>query len=194
MKTKTIILRQFQECSKELQETILNNYRDINVEDVNIYENNDTHMQNLADKGFLNPTVYYDLSCCQGSGACFVCSEFELNLLLENLEIKHKTWLINIIKNYCEIELKENHLANFYTHENTVNFDIITYFQKDFKRIEKHIDIIKNYIEKIRLEACRELYNNLSNDYDFLRSDEQVKETLIANEYYFNEQGKIEEV
>ena len=23
--------------------------------------------------------------------------------------------------------------------------------------------------------------------------DEQVKETLIANEYYFNEQGKIEE-
>ena len=52
MKTKTIILRQFKECSKELQETILNNYREINVEDVNIYENNDTHMQNLADKGF----------------------------------------------------------------------------------------------------------------------------------------------
>ena len=100
MKTKTIILRQFKECSKELQETILNNYRDINVEDVSIYENNDIHMQNLADKGFLNPTVYYDLSCCQGSGACFVCSEFELNLLLEDLEIKHKTWLINIIKNY----------------------------------------------------------------------------------------------
>lgn len=33
MKTKTIILRQFKECSKELQETILNNYREINVED-----------------------------------------------------------------------------------------------------------------------------------------------------------------
>lgn len=193
MKTKTIILRQFKECSKELQETILNNYRDINVEDVNIYENNDTHMQNLADKGFLNPTVYYDLSCCQGNGACFVCSEFELNLLLEDLEIKHKTWLINIIKNYCEIELKTNHLANFYTHENTVNFNIITYFQKDYKNIEKAIETIEKHIEKIRLEACKELYKNLTNDYDFLRSDEQVKETLIANEYHFNKYGKIEE-
>lgn len=193
MKTKTIILRQFEECPKELQETILNNYREINVKYVNICEYNDTHIQNLADKGFLNPNIYYDLSCCQGSGACFVCSEFDLNLLLENLEIKHKTWLINIIKNYCEIELKENHYANFYTHKNTANFNIITYFQKDFKRIEKHIDTIKNYIEKIRLEACEELYKNLTNDYDFLRSDEQIKETLIANEYYFNEQGKIEE-
>lgn len=193
MKTKTIILRQFKECSKELQETILNNYRDINVEDVNIYENNDTHMQNLADKGFLNPTVYYDLSCRQGNGACFVCSEFELNLLLENLEIKHKTWLINIIKNYCEIELKRNNLATFYTHENTVNFNIITYFQKDYKNIEKAIETIEKHIEKIRLEACKELYKNLTNDYDFLRSDEQVKETLIANEYYFNKYGKIEE-
>lgn len=193
MKTKTIILKQFEECDAELQAKILENYREINVEDVNLFENNDIYIQDLADKGFLNPSVSYDLSCCQGSGTSFTCSEFELNLLLEDLEIKHKEWLINIINEYCEMEAKRNSLANYYTHENTVDFVITSYFQKDLLRIEKAIDAIEKHIEEKRIATCRELHDDLSSDYDYLRSDEQVKETLIANEYHFNEAGRIEE-
>jgi len=38
---------------------------------------------------------------------------------------------------------------------------------------------------------CKDLYRKLENEYDHLTSDESVKETLVDNDYEFDEEGNI---
>lgn len=191
MKQKTITLRQFNECSDELKQKIISNYRDINLDlfnDITFYD--ESYKLMLEAEGFLNPAIYYDLSCSQGSGACFKTKEFDFDLLLKDYNIPHKKWLISILQNYCECEIYGN---SRYTHKYSVNFVIETNFNNNNKRIEKAIiDGIETYIENKRLELSQKLYDDLMNDYDYQSSDEAVIETILANGYYFNEDGEIE--
>ena len=40
-------------------------------------------------------------------------------------------------------------------------------------------------------DECDEIYRKLEKEYDYLVSDESVKETLLANDWEFDEFGKI---
>jgi len=192
-RTKTLVLRQFEECSKELQEKILDKHRDIDSEfwGSNMDEFSDLYIRTLEEQGFMNPKIRYDLSCGQGSGASFTCNSIDLDALLKNVEIPHKQALINILKEYCEVKIEENASWSYmHKHSCLVSFNYPS--SKDLPLLDRAVDKVIDIIEEKRLQACDTLYEQLENDYEYLESDECIKETLIANEYYFDEEGNID--
>ena len=181
------------EENKELKEKVLDNYRYINVDNHSLTEFDEGYNEFLNEHGFLSADISYDVSCCQGSGACFDCKEFDLNLLLKDFNIKHKQWLINIIQDYGEIEIKENSFGYHYCHSNTRDL-YINFYDRSFHshdRIDKEIQKIAEYLEDLRKDLSDELYDMLQKDYDYQISDEAVMETLEANNYEFTGDGNI---
>lgn len=186
MKTKTINLYQFHELTEEQQAKVLDKHRDFN-DDItcNLIEHDYIHIEKLKELGFINPDISYSLSYCQGDGASFTCSELDYDLLLKDYTGKHKSWMLEILKQYCEVRIERSYSCR-YVHENSCNTELYEYTQYNYPRIIDELENIRQHIENIRLEACINLAEDLQNEIDYLQSDEAIAEALIANEYYFN--------
>lgn len=186
MKTKTINLYQFHELTEEQQAKVIDKYSDINDELTCDLTTWDEHfVQGLKEQGFLNPDISYSLSCSHGDGASFTCSELDYNLLLKDYAGKHKSWMVEILEQYCVVKIKHNYSYHD-VHENSCNTELYEYMRCNYPRIINELENIRQYIEDIRLEACINLAEDLQNEIDYLTSEEAIKEALIANEYYFN--------
>jgi hypothetical protein len=194
MKTKTINLYQFEELTTEQQEKVLNKYRDFNDDMFESYVDDECNTLEITESGFNNPIIHYDLDYSQGDGACFECKDFDdfdFNLLLKDWQHKHKNWIINIIKNYCEFGIRKNQFGYHYSHSKTRDFyiDYCCPLGYDFhKRIIQAIYLAEQHIENLRYELSESLTNRLYEQLEWLQSDEQIAEVLIDNEYYFNEE------
>jgi len=194
MKQKTINLYQFEEITEEQQAQVIEKYRDINDDTLVLYADDELCMQEIWESGFIDAKPCYDLIYSQGGGACFNCDEFDFDLLLKDWEHKHKNWIVNIIKEHYQGYIKENRYANFYSHSKTRYFELEANFNYLYLHIERAINSAIAHIENLRYELAESLTNRLYEQLEWFRSDEQIKDTLIANEYYFNgETLKIEE-
>lgn len=194
---KTYKIKTFDEFSADEQAEIIERHRYINVDDgFSLTDWNDSYYLSIENAGFKNPKIYYDLSCSQGSGACFDSNELDFNTLLKDFNCKHKQWILNLLNdgNYISIQIKQNHYANHYTHSRT-RYISLTYGGNNIcKRLENILNDLHSHISKVYLNTCGDLYTSLQNDFDYLISDEAVKETLVANDYCFNEYSyKIEQ-
>ena len=186
MKTKTINLYKFHELTAEQQAKVIDKYSDINDELTCDLTTWDEHfVQCLKEQGFLNPDISYSLSYRQGDGASFTCTQLDYDLLLKDYAGKHKSWMLEILKQYCEVKIERSYCCHYY-HERSCNTELYEYTLYNYPRIKDELENIRQYIEDIRLEACINLAEDLQNEIDYLTSDEAIKEALIANEYYFN--------
>jgi hypothetical protein len=176
-----------------LQKKILDKHRDIESEfwGCRMDEYDEYYTIHLEEQGFINPKIRYDLSCCQGSGASFTCDSVDIDVVLKDVEIPHKQTLIDILKEYCEVKVEKDVNCR-YTHEYSCGVTFNYPSNKDLPLLDKAIDKVIDIIEEKRLEACSTLYEQLEKDYEYLESDECIRETLIANEYYFDENGNID--
>ena len=96
--------------------------------------------------------------------------------------------------NCNNIVLKDLDIPENYEKFNSVKMDLDTSKINVEEKIENLLKDIHNHISKVYLNTCGDLYTNLQNDFDYLISDEAVKETLVANDYCFNEYSyKIEQ-
>lgn len=188
MKTKTINLYQFHELTTEQQAEVIEKYRDINDDVFDSYVSDECNTLELFENGFLSPSINYDLSYSQGSGACFDCSEFDFDLLLKDWKHKHKKWIINILKNHYECHIIKNNYGYHYSHSKTRYFTAHELFYNTYVYVESAVNNAIEYIENLRYQLAENLTNRLYDQLEWLRDDEQIKETLIANEYYFNDE------
>jgi len=127
MKERIIKVYEFKELSKKAKENAIKECYDINIkyDDCLQYEVED-FKEHLKEKGFPNATLYYDLSCCQGSGACFE-SDIDLDIIFKTLKDKK----YNILKKFVDEQFVEliprilkNSYANHYCHYKTRYIDI----------------------------------------------------------------------
>lgn len=194
MKKLTITkdLRTFNELSTDLQLQAIEKNRECFMYDTDYYMNDfieNTIVPMLNDKGFLTheKNIEYDVNYVQGRGACFTCKDFEFNLLLENLNIPHKKWIIDILNSgYVECECKKRDFH--YSHENTVRFNLYFYDTgHGHKRIDKMLfDTIEDYIENIRYDLCIDMCKELTDNYEYYFSDDFIKSEFIENNVYFD--------
>lgn len=187
MKIKTINLYQFHELTEEQQAKVLEKYRYLNDDIFESYANDEYNTLEIIESGFNNPTIHYSLGYCQGSGACFDCDDFNFDLLLKDWQHPHKNWILNIIKNHCYGNIHEE--TRLYTNANSRYFVLSPDGVVDYgyyKNIDTALYSAEQHIEQLRLELSEQLTNRLYEQLEWLRSDEQIAETLIANEYYFN--------
>lgn len=91
-----------------------------------------------------------------------------------------------------EIRVTIERTDNRHVHYNTVRANVEIWDEPDgweepYGFTDKLEDAVTEYIRGL----CKDLYRNLEKEYDFLTSDEAVKETLVDNDYEFDEDGDI---
>jgi hypothetical protein len=196
MRTIRIKLYKFNELSETAKQNAIEKFHDINTN----YEWYDYIVDEFkSNKDFFDITnVYFSGFSSQGDGAMF---EYEginkdfVNTIIDSLSLPN--WKKNILK-HCAYVSGNGKQSGHYYHENSCNHNI--YVESDngaqnYTNIESLIDSIAPEIEDAIIEKYKELakdlYRNLEKEYDYLTSEEAIKETIEANEYEFTVDGKL---
>jgi hypothetical protein len=177
----------------EVKEKAIEENRYINVDDFSDWYNFVFYdwKDKLNKIGFCNAEIYFSGFSSQGDGACFDNDSyhFDLNLLLKNVDLtdEEREKIYNLKDDF---ELTIERIGFHYCHENTrvINLEQFYIEDEDSKNLLYHFE---NLLEDLRESLCVQIYEDLEKEYDYLTSDDAIYETLQANEYYFEENGKI---
>ena len=187
------------ELSPEAKAKAIDAHRDINL-DGNWFEDEIVYQEEaLEDDGVGNPEIMFNGFHSQGDGASFTGH-------VENMKNFIKALGMNELPQEVEdaIIIKFKRGSSRYYHELTVDIDV--YKDTDDKFITSYpfgpevpmeydldeiVDDIDSLGEKWRIKKCQEIYRALEKEYDSLLSDEAVEDTLIANDYEWDEEGNI---
>lgn len=156
------------------------------------YEDIITSWENkLLEYGFIEPKIFFNGFYSQGDGAVFDFSNINLKIVYEkfNLELNLVSELNE--NNQLTIFTCKNNFANHYSHEKTryisfnIDLDCIPDYDTTFSIINS--DIKK--LEDIRLDLCKEIYNELQTHYEELESlvleSENFKKSLYDRQILF---------
>ncbi len=163
--------------------------------------------------------IYYSGFSSQGDGACFEGSwranrgdpvELAKNVKDEEL-IRIAEALAKIAESYPDASFHVEQRGH-YQHENCTVFDhchgnddetrdvlLSRYYSKDDEIDEDDNAIARerwanaypeDEVEELARDFMRWIYSQLESAYDWTNSDEQVEESIVANEYTFTEDGK----
>ncbi|HWB27504.1 MAG TPA: hypothetical protein VG738_18640 [Chitinophagaceae bacterium] len=69
------------------------------------------------------------------------------------------------------------------------NYDFMHYKRTDFSNIEKHLEIVIEWVKTIAKQLNRLLYSMLEREYEYLIGVGAVQEAIEANEYVFTKDG-----
>lgn len=196
MKTVEIDLYQVNELSEQIRERVLDEYREINVDDT-WYEPICEGIKELAkEAGFDIKDIFFSGFYSQGDGAMFTYEGVEKSLLdqaVDNLSIPN--WKKRILKNGY-ISGTGKHRGNYY-HKRSCNHNIYVETDNGMQHYpnieslfsENHMDI-ENYIIGNYENLCEYLYQNLRKYYEELIDDQYVEDTIIDNNFMFTKEGK----
>jgi len=173
MKYKKIKVYKFEELKENIQEKVLNNFRENNdLMFLDEYLNNYLEELLIKYKILVNNDkyfkLYYSLSYCQGDGVCFI-GNFE----------------------YKNFKIKIEHNFNYYHKRST---DIYIY-KEDKKGNEIEVtEKQEEHFKNIYYEIC-DLIEKAGYDYiDSENSEENIKELISINEYTFRDSGEMENI
>jgi hypothetical protein len=208
----------FEELSPEAQKHAIEENRDISV-DYQGWEDGVTEgfKEDMEEIGISDIDISYTGFWSQGDGASFTSDTIDtrklfnaagikstdaLNMEVENRDDKDKEFydLLDTLEDIGHLdriritpeELKvtiERGSSNYY-HENTVSAKIEIWDEPEgWEDPGRFIEDLEKEITNFIRGKCKELYSSLEKEYDYLTSDEAVKETLIDNDYEFDEEG-----
>jgi hypothetical protein len=195
MRTITKTIFTFDELSNNAKQKVLNDNRYTFVEHDNwwdgIYE---IWIEKLAEYG-MNITannIHFSGFSSQGDGASFTCDSFDMDKLSRYIDSITTTHSIEYGKYIRWIEqcgmscgLSFDRTDRMYYHHNTVNM----YYASPCKYKGKAYDIVEDFftlVDNLRISICKDMYNDLQNEYNYYTSDERIIEYLndSGNEYY----------
>lgn len=187
MKHNTITYKtyKFNELKKDIKEEVLDKYRDINV-DCDFWNDwvIEKHQTKLKKLGYTNSKIFFSGFWLQGDGACF-----EASVNLEPWLKAHKqlTKYRALANRAWEIIITIKQSGHYY-HEYSMNVkEEGGYHLKD--KAGKQLDEVIKLIESESVELAKAIYKNLKEHYECLISDEEVIETIKANDYEFLKDG-----
>jgi hypothetical protein len=200
MRTVELKLYKFDELSKEVQEKVIQNNRDINVyDDWHEFILEDWINEVIPNKGFDATNIYYSGFWSQGDGAMFeyrgitdeLFNEFLDTLNLSPMRMK---WLVNNI----HTSVSGRH-SGHYSHEGCCSHSIywevdngnLHYSTNFYQWLESFADEFEAFIIDRYKDICRELYRALEESYDYLTEERQIVETLYGQDYDYTEDGNI---
>ena len=186
----------FEELSATAKEVAIENHRDVNTYDGwwdPIFEG--IREEGLA-AGFDITDIYFSGFWSQGDGAMFeyeTINDTLFNKFVDQLDLSplRKEWL----RSQTFAQGRGDHSGHYY-HENCCSHVID--FESNFgwasainvaNWIEGFVDQYEEFVIAEYKTLCRELYSDLESDHELLTSDEQVADTIIMNDWEFDEDG-----
>lgn len=139
-----------------------------------------------------SPAIYFSGFWSQGDGACFegTWQARDMKPLKDlkgyapqdkELHRIHKAlWAIK--KQFPDASCTSKHTGHYY-HSRSCTLDPLLAEDRDYNKEEWEP------LEEALIDFMDWIYGQLEKEYDYLNSDEQVDETIRANEYEFTEEG-----
>lgn len=198
MRTETVEINyyQFSELTLEAQKKAIEKLRDINVDYGWSNDEVEFFTGELESFGFMDSTISYSGFCSQGDGLSFTCMWIDLSKMWEHLTIPehyqhHKKLFSEIFAGSIDRNSSQR-----YSHEKTVSLE---FGYNDYRacisprrpRLNHVLDYVRSVIDAFRVDLCRKYYRSLERQYDYLTSDDGVKETILCNEYEFDQNGNL---
>jgi hypothetical protein len=147
----------------------------------------DDFKENIAPKfGFEVDKMYFSGFSSQGDGAMFEGSVANLAQFVSDTRIKKL-----IEKREIDFDINFKHYGHYY-HEKSYrhNFEICNLLDTH-ENISNYCYNLEEVVTNVYENLCKELYENLEKEYDYLTSDEAILETIQSNDYEFDENGNI---
>jgi len=197
MRIKETTIYTFNELSDDAKETARNEYRKHAFD----YEWSEWVIsdakQILAIFGVTDANVYFSGFSSQGDGACFdgyysypkgYVDKLEAEYPREYWEQFHKlaARLQTLQRKYFYGAYASISLSGRYSHSGTMHFSI----GRDGMYASLSTDD-EDKLAQILRELADEIYLMIEREYNYLNSDEQIKEALISNEYEFDVSGHM---
>lgn len=207
----TIDVYSFEELSDEAQEKAIDNNRYINVEHFEWWDCSYEQFAELAEMFGLDirqtpkkyncngkllrhdPTIYFSGFSSQGDGACF---EGEYRYKKGALKKIKEEWPQDEELHQIVASLQELQRRNFYqvscTMKHGGHYMHSGCMQVDVENIEDNYRSIvgeDDFVQCMR-DFADWIYDRLEQEHDYLTSDEAVKESLLAKECQFTEDGE----
>lgn len=149
--------------------------------------------------GYAGPKIYFSGFCSQGDGACFQgtyrpksdafaavkaeCNDETLISLAKRLTTLNVESTLHHEVKLCYVTVSA---YGRYSHSNTMSAT----YEYDADVAETDSAFEDDLLACLR-EFADWIYNQLEAEFDYLTSDEVVRERLIANEYVFDEDGAM---
>ena len=183
----------------DISDELLEKYRHFNVEHIDwwdyIYDN---FKERMSEQGILVTDIYFSGFWSQGDGACFEGWIENTPLFLEKHCKPDEYPLIRkLVASGGACSIKSEHRGHYY-HENCTHFSVTvdelrcvlpmpTEFHEQIveewdKMLEYELQDFEKESVEIFKRYMKELYRELEKEYDYLTSDEAVKESIIAND------------
>ena len=191
MKTITKTLYEFNDLSEDAKEKAREWYREGALD----YEWYDTVYEDAKTIGKLMgidiDNIYFSGFWSQGDGACFEGSyeyvKGSVKAVKEHAPLD--TELHQIAESLRDIQRREFYRVNatvkhsgHYEHKYCTRINVYDYAIPDTE--EAIAELLRDFMDWI--------YHQLETEYEYLVSDEVVEDTILANEYTFNERGNRE--
>jgi hypothetical protein len=215
MRTIRVKLYTFEELSEDIQSKVLDKFRNSQVEYNDWYDSDYDDFKTLCATVGIEvdeKKTYFSGFSSQGDGAGFT-SHIDLKELVEGIAnkkyLEHAPNIHDEVKSFtpspCPVDKRVLDLI----YRNVIDISINTkgndrpfssklefwynYTSNEcvnYKNVEKQMNELEEWLEDTVNEFTNLLYRLLERDYEYLTSDESVKEHIIANEYEFTKDGK----
>jgi hypothetical protein len=189
----------FDELSDDAKEKVIQKFRSngINYEWWDsVYEQKE---EEIKDAGFDVKGMFFSGFWSQGDGAMFEYQDLSQKLrdeYIDGLKLSpmRKEW----IRNNISVSGNGKHRGNYYNEKScshSIYWEVDNgdlHWSKEFhKWLESFaLDFDEFVIDKYE-DLCRDLYKQLEKEYEYLTSDEEITEKILANEYEFTEEGNL---
>ena len=198
MKTISIQLFSFNELSVEAQKKAIEKHYDINVHHGWWEFLYDDFKEQATNEGFDIDRIYFSGFWSQGDGAMFEYSGLDDKLLhdfVDTLDLSpmRKQWILNNI--YVSGSGKQRgHYYHNKSCDHSIYWEInngdLHWTTNFYQWLESFCDDFEEFVINRYDDLCHSLYTSLENEYNYLTSEEAIKETIILNEYEFTSEGK----
>lgn len=192
---KELLLYSFDQFDEKMQQTIIDNNRDINVDHEwweFVYEDAKTI---AALFGLDIDKIYFSGFWSQGNGACFkgdyaykkgglkavkeyAPNDKDLHEIVQNLQDIQRPY-------FYQLEARTRQQGH-YSHSGCMSVDV--YHNEDFGELD-YSEFEDDITDQLRYFADW-IYSRLEDEYEYLTSDEQIKEVILSDEYLFTENGE----
>jgi hypothetical protein len=146
-------------------------------------------------KDFKEININFSGFYSQGDGASFTCKRIDVKQWIIKNNLKKYGRLVKLIdSNVLDISgcIKRDRWHN-YIHWNTISVYLNVSYYGDYKSNLSNIGILisqlEDDIQEHAQELSKEIYRDLEKEYDYLMSDECIQETILANDYEFEQYG-----
>lgn len=190
----------FDELSDEAKEKAREWYREVSADDQFWHETpiEEWQSQTLPAMGWSGAKIGYRGFWSQGDGAHFegtwnshdVDPEFLTREGWQDPELArflaaYAALAVKYPKAFCRIKHRGH-----YEHENCTEFDVEVLDENDDHVDSETRDAFEDEITELSREVMQHIYQSLEKEWEWQNADEQVDETIRANEYTFTGTGR----